>query len=68
MNIERGSELPELLCRVGLEDEGIGPRPLEDPVGQRPNAQRVEGMGTLAPLTLLRTVSVEWAVFVSAAS
>src|ERR1700675_4711934 len=38
------------------------------PVGQRPNAQRFDGMSTLEPFTVSRTVNVERVVFVSAVS
>src|SRR2546422_11599674 len=38
------------------------------PVGQRPNAQRSDGMSILEPFTGSRTVNVERAVFVSALS
>src|SRR6266850_3709320 len=38
------------------------------PVGQRPNAQRSDGMSILEPFTVSRTVNVERAVFVSALS
>src|SRR5437879_12257843 len=38
------------------------------PVGQRPNAQRSDGISILEPFTVSRTVNVERAVFVSALS